>query len=1695
MINRSIRANLVSASDLFVVKNLTPGLAESGKALVLDNNKDIAGIRNLSVQNLNVGGSLLTASAAEINTVDTTPGTAQAGKALIFDINIDISNIHSLSASNLFGTLQTASQPHITSLGTLTGLSTNSLTLNGTLITASAAKLNYNNINIAGIAEANKALILDTNRNITNINSLNAINLLGTLETANQPNITTLTGVTLIGSSDITEITGTLQTASQPNITSLPGIISIGSSDNTDITGTLQTASQPNITTLAGIVSIGLNNNTTLTGTLQTASQPNITSVGTLTSLSTGNITLNGSLITATANELNYNHITAIGTASASKALILDSNKDISGIHSLSATNLTGTLQTANQPNITTLSGIVSIGLNDSTTLTGTLLTASQPNITSVGTLTSLSTGNITLNGSLITATATEINYNDITAIGTAEASKALIVDSNKNISSINSLSATNITGILQTANQPNITTLSGIVSIGLNDSTTLTGTLQTASQPNITSVGTLNSLSTGNITLNGSLITATATKINYNDITAIGTAEASKALIVDSNKDISSIRNLSATNLTGTLQTANQPNITTLSGVTSVGLNDSTTVTGTLLTANQPNITTLNSVVSVGLNNSTTVTGTLQTASQPNITTLSGVTSVGLNNSTTVTGTLQTVSQPNITTLSGVTSVGLNNSTTITGTLLTASQPNITTLSGVTTVGLNDNTSLIGKLQTASQTHITSVGTLTNLSTGDITLNGSLITATAAEINYNDVTAIGTAEASKALIVDSNKDISSINSLSATNLTGTLLTASQPNITTLSGVTSVGASNAAAIIGTLQTASQPNITTLSGITSVGLNNSTTLTGTLQTASQPNITTLAGVTSVGLNNSTTVTGTLQTASQPNITTLSGITSVGLNNSTTVTGTLQTASQPNITTLSGITSVGLNNSTTITGTLQTANQPNITSVGTLTSLSTNSLTLNGSLITANAAQINYNNITTLGIAEASKALILDSNKDITGIRNLTIAGNLTVSGTTMTINSTQINFTDNILQLNSAPAGSGYDSGIIVQRYQNASDTVLGDVIGQTAKESYTAASVTVSTIVLPSGANATDNYYKNWWIKIQSATTGTNQIRQVSNYTGSTKTITLATNFTTTPTGTIVINLYNKGYSSIIWQEANKRFVTAYSAQDTSAGALTIIDYADLATSNHTIVATTASTSSTTGALIVSGGAGIAGALYVGNSLTVSGNITLNGTTVTATAAQINYNSITTAGTAEASKALILDSNKDITGIRNLTITGALTVNGTNITSGGSTYTNVTTLGVAEASKALILDSNKNITGISWLTSSGLSSNVLTLSSYLYNSVNSTSSASFISNWPYSGYFGIGADSVYSTIKFGTCNSTTGTWSGYANIHCNSIVADSTLSVYGQINGLSNHLFFQTSGVERMRINSSGYVGIGTYSPGYTLDVTGTIRATTYLYTNGYVQTDNGVYTYGWIGIGTNGPSYPLDVQAGYDSSTSFSYRYFSYSGNAAIYSNPLNVSIRCSGRVLCTEVDATSDFRLKENIKPIELEQAKSFVKNIIPKKFNWKTEDKECINFGYIAQDIMKSDIPELVMVNNAPNVETEEYIDPIDGFISPAGTIFSLSRTQIIAILHVTIKDLYNETDNIKSDNEELQNRVTNLENRINTLENDNSELKSENIELNNKNNNLENRINTLENENNQLKEQINNILLRLQNLENN
>ena len=79
---------------------------------------------------------------------------------------------------------------------------------------------------------------------------------------------------------------------------------------------------------------------------------------------------------------------------------------------------------------------------------------------------------------------------------------------------------------------------------------------------------------------------------------------------------------------------------------------------------------------------------------------------------------------------------------------------------------------------------------------TGSVNISSNLVmganTISAAEIGVLDGVVGGTAAASKALVLNSSSNITGINSLSATSLTGTLITAAQPNITSLGSQTSI---------------------------------------------------------------------------------------------------------------------------------------------------------------------------------------------------------------------------------------------------------------------------------------------------------------------------------------------------------------------------------------------------------------------------------------------------------------------------------------------------------------------------------------------------------------------------------------------------------------------------------------------------------------------------------------------------------------------------------------------------------------------------------------------------------------------------------------------------------------------------------------------------------------------------------------
>jgi len=341
------------------------------------------------------GGNLSGANVVSANTFTAT-GNITAGNANLGNsvtANYFIGNFYgtanSATSATTAGTVTTAAQPNITSVGTLSGLtSTGTVNLTGAsnvalgpvanvhitggtngqyLSTDGSGTLSWSTISVssASISNGNSNVNIPSSNGNVNISAVGNANVL----------IVTGTGVNVAGTGNFTG-----------NLTAGNFIAGSGSGGN-----------------VSGANNISAN---TFTGTLTTAAQPNITSVGTLTSLAvTGNI--------------------SSGNANLGNAVI--ANFFIG-----SGANLTS-IPAGN------ISGQVANAL-----IAGTVYTNAQPNITSVGTLTSANvTGNIVSNANVVTdlivgrtssvtITATGTNQNiNLTPTGTGTVNVGNFIISN----------------------------------------------------------------------------------------------------------------------------------------------------------------------------------------------------------------------------------------------------------------------------------------------------------------------------------------------------------------------------------------------------------------------------------------------------------------------------------------------------------------------------------------------------------------------------------------------------------------------------------------------------------------------------------------------------------------------------------------------------------------------------------------------------------------------------------------------------------------------------------------------------------------------------------------------------------------------------------------------------------------------------------------------------------------------------------------------------------------------------------------------------------------------------------------------------------------------------------------------------------------------------------------------------------------
>jgi hypothetical protein len=179
----------------------------------------------------------------------------------------------------------------------------------------------------------------------------------------------------------------------------------------------------------------------------------------------------------------------------------------------------------------------------------------------------------------------------------------------------------------------------------------------------------------------------------------------------------------------------------------------------------------------------------------------------------------------------------------------------------------------------------------------------------------------------------------------------------------------------------------------------------------------------------------------------------------------------------------------------------------------------------------------------------------------------------------------------------------------------------------------------------------------------------------------------------------------------------------------------------------------------------------------------------------------------------------------------------------------------------------------------------------------------------------------------------------------------------------------------------------------------------------------------------GRLGIGTTSPNAPLQVAGSNSSITIIPIGTISYSYDVSSNSwqnrggGPFtltNVSASFGGNIyIQAGIWATSDKRLKENIKEIDLPFER--YKALKPVSYNYKLEEKSRV--GFIAQDVMEVCAQAISMSANE-NLKDEGLNSPEGVQLSLDYNAITVLNTNIIQKLIERVELLENELKNIKS-----------------------------------------------------------------------
>ena len=331
---------------------------------------------------LTLDSTAVTSTAAELNYVDIASlGTGAASKALVFDANGNFDG----ATNQLILTASAVSSSQLE-------LALNAFSINGTAVSSTAAELNLVDGSTAGTIVNSKAVVYGSSGEV-NATTLQIAgsSITATAAELNYNDIAAL-GTGAVSKAVVFDADGQFDGATAGLIFSasaVSGTVVNVPFSGLEINGVAVSSTAAELNLIDG----------SSAGTIVNSKAVVYGSSGEVNATT---LQIAGSSITATAAEVNYNDIASLGTGAVSKALVFDADGQFDGATNgliLSASIVSGTV--VHVP----YSGLKING-------TAVSSTAAELNI---------------LDG--VTATAAELNYNDIASLGTGAVSKAVVFD------------------------------------------------------------------------------------------------------------------------------------------------------------------------------------------------------------------------------------------------------------------------------------------------------------------------------------------------------------------------------------------------------------------------------------------------------------------------------------------------------------------------------------------------------------------------------------------------------------------------------------------------------------------------------------------------------------------------------------------------------------------------------------------------------------------------------------------------------------------------------------------------------------------------------------------------------------------------------------------------------------------------------------------------------------------------------------------------------------------------------------------------------------------------------------------------------------------------------------------------------------------------------------------------------------------